>query len=181
MATEIKRTTDPKRLLKLVPMVDDAIDWELSYPDVVDPVEGDDGKPSLTEARKIAHVQQCDLTQLRFIEGRVPTLFVFKHPHRVDVARELRQLVYQLPAAVKGGNAKPLDAIAETWQIAFIGTEEGLDGGALSEAPRRGSRLPDDYIQALTDSGVFEALGGAVLSTFREGPFAAADEDRKKK
>lgn len=145
MGIKIEKTTNASLQLKLISVKDSAIDWAASYPDEAELAQ-----------KKAVYQNEYDLQKLVFVEGEKPTLFVFRHPKRVDVSRKIRGIFSQQI----NGQAQQ-DLFTEIWNTSFVGTEEGLDGGALVEADRRGNRITDNFFQALEDSGVFEELAAA--------------------
>lgn len=161
MAVKLKKTTQADQLLKLISLTDTAIDWGKSYTHVEDSEDED------WQQRKVEHVVSPDLSKLSFKDGEAPTLFVFKHPRRVDVRRELRA------AYAKQMQGKSQDIFSEVWELAFIGTEEGLDGVKLDTAPRRGGKLTTEYCQALEDAGVLPEMANALLNYAR----SSVDDD----
>lgn len=163
MAITIKKRTDSKQQIKFISQQDDAINWADSYAD-----EGDEA------AKRNRHITDPDLIQLRFHADKQPTLFVFHHPFRVDIARGVRNIVTM---AARG---KSSDLYTECYNVGFVGTEEGLDGGKLDSAPRRNGKIPDDFFQALEDSGVFEEMALNFIREANREKSANAEDMAKK-
>lgn len=157
MGIEIKKVTSGDRLLKIISVLDDAIDWEKSFPDERD---------SSIEEKQRVYERDHDLSQLVFLEDKKPTMFVFKHPLRVDVSRKIRN-VYTLN--LSRGSARS-DMFTDIFHVSYLGTEEGIDGGILAEAPRRDSLITDAYMQGLEDSGVFEEIAQTVVAIINKKP-----------
>lgn len=163
MAIKLQRKTNNTQLLKLVSVLDDAIDWEKTY-----------GDESSLPRKRSRYLKEHKISDLVFAEGVQPTLFVFEHPCRVDVARKIRHLYTKQMTA-----RDQSDIFTEVWDKSFLGTEEGLDGSAREEPARRDSHITDGYFQTLEDSGVFEELAAAVLEVANENQ--AVRELNKKK
>lgn len=161
MAVQLVRKTSSDMLFKVISVTDDAIDWDKTYAD-----EGDIGE------RQARHLKEHDTAALVFKDGAQPTMFVFDHPNRVDTAQKLRQ-VY---ARATNGKADA-DLFTEVYQKAFKGTEEGLDGGDMAAAPRRGGDLTKDFLQMLLDADVFDELALAFLAAANK----PSDKSDKKK
>lgn len=164
MAIKLEKKTVSDKLYKVVSVLDDAIDWDKSYPDDLD---------STVEEKKAMYRRYHELSKLVFLEDGKPTLFVFKHPSRVDISKKVRAVyTNQLSQA---GNTQ--DLFTEIFNICFIGTEEGLDGGVLTEAERRGGVITNGYMQGMEDSGAFEEIAACLLNVINRG----SNEDAKKK
>lgn len=148
MAVKLERKTQDKQLLKLVSVIDDAIDWDAMYPD-----------ETSDERKKVRYKDSYDIQELKFVEGKQPSLFVFQHPHRVEIARKIRHIV---SAQIQGKVTS--DMHTELWDIAYLGLQDGMDGAEREEPPRRDGHITDGFFQTLEDSGVFLELGTAFLS-----------------
>ena len=191
MAIKLERKTPNAKQLKLVSVFDDAIDWDRSCLDEVPSIvpTDADGNPSpgfqaddksMEEARnrrRLAYLKSHKLDTLVFLPDTTPTVFVFDHPHRVDVSSKVRVIQTAL-------QKRDADIITDVWQGCFLGTEEGLDGAPLVMATRRDGRLTADIVQALEDQGVFEELGTAymayVMTAERPGVQAKLEISKKK-
>lgn len=166
MAIKVQKRTNNALLLKLVSVDDSAIDWEQSC------LDGGDNE----DDRRESYGKDHRISRLKFKEGEdSPTIFVFEHPNRVDVARKLRGL-YTKQIAGNGDT----DLFTEVWDRTFIGTEDGLDGAAMVCVPRRNGRITDDSFQALEDSGVFGELAGAYLQVANADRAADSEAAKKK-
>jgi hypothetical protein len=190
MAVKIEKTTDSKKLLKIISVTDSAIDWDMSYPDpedLQDDEESNDSKditdlPEFVEVidvplekRKKDHFSKHhDESKLRFKEDDAPTLFVFQHPHRVDVARKMRELASEMYTdAQKGRKTKvDKDMFTSVFHNFYVGMEQGF-GGTLEKPNKINGRITDDTIQALEDAEVFIELNAAFMRVY--------NEDRSKK
>lgn len=150
MAVKIQKKTESSQLLKLISVTDDAIDWSKSYAD----------EDASDDDKKLRYAKEHDLQALVFADGAAPTLFVFEHPHRVDVGRKIRGLYTKSLT----GQGVGVDLWTEIWDKAYLGTEEGLDGAPRDQPPRRDGRMTDAYFQALEDSGIFAELALAFLA-----------------
>lgn len=149
MAIKIHAITQNKQLLKMVSVLDDAIDWEATYPD-----------ESSQPRKESRYKSERNVNDLTFKEGESPTVFVFEHPDRVDVARKVRGL-YQRGIS-SAGSKDQNDIWTEVWDKTFLGTQEGFEG-KLEAPTRRGDHITDGYFQGVEDAGVFEEFAGAFL------------------
>ncbi len=146
---------------------DDAIDWDASYEG-----EGLEGM-----RKKSRYRTEHDQAKLTYKEGARPTLFVFRHPRRVDSSRSLRKT---FTSVLRGSGDKEL--FTEVWQENFIGTQEGHEA-VLLNAPRPGDEelLSDKYLQALEDAEVFDELAQAFVMVANKRGAGDKAEVRSKK
>lgn len=158
MAIELKKVTQANQTLKVIASSDTAIDW-----DAMEDKEAPEGRaehlPELTptECKKAAYMDGHDTASLKFKDGDKPTLFIFKHPHRQDVATSMRSLYSKIYNPMNNKNLG-VELFKEVFDGAFIGTEDGFDG-PLSQVPRDKTRkISADYLQALNDADVFDEL-----------------------
>lgn len=190
MAVILQKTTDSKKLLKIISVTDSAIDWDASYPnpeDLQDDEEDNDSKeitelPDFIEAnneplekRKKDHFSKHhDESKLKFKQDDAPTLFIFQHPHRVDVARKMRELASEMYADSQKGKKSKVDKdmFTAVFYNFYVGMEQGF-GGVLEKPNKINGRITDDTIQGLEDAEVFIELNAAFMRIY--------NEDRSKK
>jgi hypothetical protein len=125
-----------------------------------------DDAPALKgiELKKAKYQTEHDLTKLKFKDGDEPTLFVFHHPHRVDVAQRVRELAGDMRDTKKKTDRDMLTAVFNNF---FAGIEEGFKGERQA-APRVNGRLSVDYLQGLEDAEVFIELNAAFMRVATE-------------
>ncbi len=164
MALKAGTKTPKDRLLKVISVLDTAIDWEKSYSEDRDLSE--DGKQN-------SYLVTHDISQLVFLEGEKPTLCVFKHPARVEVSRKVRAAYTRHLSNMNGKS----DLFTEIFNIAFLGKQEGLDSESIAEAPRRDGVITDDYMQEFEDCGAFEEIGAYLIAVINK----KVDSEAKKK
>ncbi len=163
MGVKLKKQTERDLLLRIVLSVDSAIDWEKTYPEIM---EHDD---------KVAEYKRThDATKLVYIEGDQPSLFVFDHPKRVDVGRKIRGLYARQQVSSK----EQIDLFTEIWDKAFLGIEEGHDSGPLVSPNRINGRITDEYFQSLEDSGVFSEAAFAFMQAADRSSDNALDKKK---
>lgn len=148
MAVKLVKSTAKEQQLKLVSVRDDAIDWYATYPEM-----GPDVK-----SKKKRYEKERDVTVLRWEEGKKPTLFVFHHPKRAEIARRMR-ITYTRTLS----DSAKAEIFTEIFNEAFIGTQEGFEG-KMDAAPRIDDKITEDYYQALEDAGVLTEIAGAFLA-----------------
>lgn len=192
MAIKLTKATDAKKVLKVIPSGDSAIDWDASYSEPGDLEDDDDDDKavddstlpdvqdvdsglSLTERKQRKYRREHDLTKLRFKQDDLPTQFVLAHPHRVDVARKVRELSGQIYTAQAGGrNAKAeRDMFTSIFHNFYLGKEEGFSG-EREPAPRANGRVTDEYLQMLEDAEVFMEINNAFMRVYNEDRTKAA-------
>ena len=181
MAAKLAKTTEKKKALKLISVTDSAIDWDSSYAepgdleddDADDSADADSDLPHVDEATeslsliemKKAHYKKSHCTdKLKFKTNDLPTQFVFGHPHRVDVARKVREIGSAIYAAEQRGqkNKADKDMFTAVFHHFFLGTEEGFSGDRVPP-PRIGGKVTDEYLQGLEDAEVFVELNVAFM------------------
>lgn len=163
MGVKIVKTTDAKQKLKLISITDSAIDWDEMYLDQAFETK---------QEKEDFYRKDYKIQDLKFLDGDTPTLFVFEHPKRQDIASRIRDFFAKQE---RGRNES--DMHTEVFNAAYIGTEEGIDG-AVSPAPRRDGKITNDHLQALQDSNVFNELAQVVLT--RMLTKTQTDDDKKK-
>jgi hypothetical protein len=164
MAVKLERTTNANERLSLISVLDDAIDWDQTYPD------------ELSVHRKQSRYEQSrEIKDLVFKEDVQPTIFVFDHPNRLDVRRKIRSAFARQAKA-----ADQSDLFTEVWEKAFVGTQEGLDSKEIEPAPRRNGQITDAYYQALEDADVFVELATVFVREFGKSADAERDAVKKK-
>lgn len=147
MAIELKARTSSAQVLKVVSVLDNAIDWRESFAEL-----GED-----VDEKKERYLEEHNLEDLKFLPDGKPTLFVFKHPNRADVAKRVRQAYAKVISQEKS------ELFTEVFNTAFIGTEDGFDGAPLEQAERRDNKITERYYQMLMDAGVLEELARVFL------------------
>lgn len=200
MGIKLEKTTDPKLRLKLISVIDSAIDWDSSYQDPSDLVDDDLDKqqesaeelPDISvsavveqslEKRKKAHYEKHhDESKLRFKEGDMPTLFVFHHPHRSDVSRKMRELASMMYADSQKGRKDRVerDMFSAVFHSFYLGREEGF-GGELIPVQKINQRITDDAIQELEDAEVFIELNAAFMKIYNQDRTKLRDKERAEK
>ncbi len=149
MAIKLNKVTASNQLLKLVSVTDDAIDWDQSFPDI-----------SSIEKKKAHYHRTLRAQELVIKDGEQVTVFVFKHPKRVDVSKDIRNLYARMQNQVKNS-----DLLTEVWEKAFVGTQEGFaDESQLTQPPKVDGEISESYTQALLDAGVFGELAFLFLA-----------------
>jgi len=149
MSVKIERKTALDKLFKCISVTDSAINWEKSYSDL-----------QLTDdKKKERYVKSHSLDSISFIAEDKPTVFVFKHPHRAEIKKEVRSLYTKISEDKK----ESIDLFSEVIHLAFLGTQDGLDG-ALVEVPRGlENKITDDYIQAIEDADILIEIAMALV------------------
>jgi hypothetical protein len=151
MAIDISRKTAPDLVLRVVSVIDDAINWDLSYPEL-----------SSKEEKEEAYAQGHKIDDLVFYEGKEPTVFVFKHPRRLDVSRQLKILFTKMQGVA--GKAIEVEVLEEAIQLTYVGHAEGLKAEVQEISRTESKRIPFDIIQGLLDAGVLNELASVVMS-----------------
>jgi len=182
MAIQLTKKTDSKSLLKIISVTDSAIDWDASYAEPGDleddtptakqddlPEVSEENSLSLEDQKKRRYSRDHDTTKLKFKQDDLPTQFVFNHPHRVDVARKIREISGQIYAAQSAGkNAKAdKDMFTLVFHNFYMGLEQGF-GNQREAAPRINGRVTDEYLQTLEDAEVFMELNRAFMTVYNE-------------
>lgn len=197
MAVSLEKKTDKKMMLKIISSTDTAIDWNESYPSPEDlqeedvesskdsselPVIVEQKEMSLVEKKKDHYSRHHDDTKLSFKKDDSPTLFVFQHPHRADVARRMREIASGMYAdSQRNKKAKvESDMFTAVFQNFFVGTEQGI-GAKLEDAPRINGRLSDEYIQSLEDAEVFIELNAAFMRVYNQDRSKSRDKNHAEK
>lgn len=163
MAIKIEKRTASNRLLKVVSVRDDAIDWKRSFAEEPDADE---------DWKRAEYTRFHDTSKLVYLDDLKPTFFIFDHPARVDVSRKVRA-VYSAALATKKGSS---DLFTEVFNVAFLGIEEGFDA-VMAQAPRREGVIGDVYMQGLEDSGVFEEVASVFIDALNR---KNSEPDKKK-
>lgn len=188
MAVKIQKTTDQKKVLKIISVTDSAIDWDESYPNAGDledddadeedeKLEDDSALPTVAEVVSLDPVEQKkahyrkhhDESKLKFKADDKPTLFVFGHPHRADVSRKMRELAGSMYANDRRGNKEKVDRdmFTAVFHHFYLGMEQGFEGQRELVA-RVNGRLTDETLQGLEDSDVFIELNSAFMRTYNQ-------------
>lgn len=160
MAINLKAKIDKAQTISLVSIHDDAIDWSQTFPGI---------EP---EEKRKAFKECLDLGQICF--AGTPTLFVFAHPRRVDIATEMRK-VYSAIYSNNGDLKNRPDLLSEIWHIAFRGTREG-EKGEQKAAPRVDGKIAQDFMQGLEDADVMDELALKFLAAYKRSEGDAAAE-----
>ena len=164
MATSIKPTTNPGEVLSIIPVVDDAIDWAASFPDLAD-----------EEMKRKRYSEDHDMSVLVFVQGSKPTIFQFAHPARADISTEVRKLYTRFGSG--SGNAP--DLFREVFNLAYQGKREGLDG-EREPAPKHNGEIVTQYFQGIEDAGIFQELSLAFIEAYRRSMRKDGLTDSKK-
>ena len=201
MAIKLEKSTDAKKVLKLISVVDSAINWDESYSDPQDLNEdeeetkksnGDSSLPDvgaedlvelpLLERKKAHYSKYHDESKLRFKENDLPTLFVFCHPHRADVSRKMRELASAMYADSQRGKKEKIerDTFSAVFHSFYLGREEGFSGERI-DAPRMNHRITDDTIQELEDAEVFIELNAAFMRVYNQDRTKRREKEHSEK
>lgn len=197
MAVKLEKTTDSKKVLKIISVTDSSIDWDDSYPDAEDLEEEeeikkieDDNLPVVTELvdltleeRKKAHYSKHhDETKLRFKKDDIPTLFIFAHPHRVDVSRKMREIASNMYSDSQRGKKDKVekDMFTSVFHYFYLGMEQGFSG-ERETVQRINGRITDDIIQALEDAEVFIELNSAFMRVYNQDRYKNKDKNHQEK
>jgi len=187
MAVKLEKTTDIKKTLKIISVIDSAIDWDESYPNPEDlqdedeieerkqhnvnelPVVVEKVEMSLEKQKKDHYAKHHDETKLRFKKDDEPSLFVFAHPHRVDVARKMREIASNIYADTQRNKKDKVerDMFTSVFHHFYLGSEQGF-GGTREVAVRVNGRMSDDAIQALEDAEIFIELNSAFMRVYNQ-------------
>jgi hypothetical protein len=169
MAIQIKKVTGSDKLLKIISVLDSAIDWDKSFSQGNDDYTLEDKQKLYEKDHEISRL--VFLTEIDHVTGQTvdlkPTMFIFNHPLKVEISRKIRSVWSNNLARGVSGKS---DLFTDIFNVAYMGTEEGLDGGILELAPRRDGVITDAYMQGLEDSGVFEELSTAIISVINKKP-----------
>jgi hypothetical protein len=152
MAVPITRKTAADSRIRIVTVVDDAIDWEKSYPEIVDIAE-----------KKDLYIFEHDLEKIVFLEDKKPTVFYFKDPRRVDVNKTFRKRITQMQGLTKGAS-DDVDLLEDTYNICLVGYAEGLDSEPVDVPRTGGGKVSADFLQGLMDSSIFQELANTVIA-----------------
>lgn len=200
MSIKLEKTTNGTKTLKIISVVDSAIDWDESYPnpeDLQDELEeekqhdvnelpnintSDSVELSLEKRKKAHYERHHDESKLRFKQDDAPTLFVFAHPHRVDVARKMREIAANMYADTQRGKKDKVDRdmFTAVFHHFYLGTEQGF-GGTREVAQRINGRMTDDLIQALEDAEVFIELNSAFMRVYNQDRTKLRDKNHSEK
>lgn len=161
MALDISKKTDANKTLRIISVLDDAIDWEKSY-----------GGPGIdVDEKKKQYADSHDASKLEFFAGTgttPPTVFVFKHPRRLDVFEKTQDILMS-SAGMSGKKGSERALMIDIINATFYGLAEGLAGEVAPYAKdKRG--FADDFFQGLIDAGVFQELGSVVLTEANARP-----------
>lgn len=188
MGIKLEKVTDGKKTLKIISVLDSAIDWEASYADpedleeetskeeknnnnneLPDVIVADHENVPLEKQKKDHYSRHHDESKLRFKKDDLPTLFVFAHPHRVDVARKMRELASNMYADTQKGKKEKVerDMFTAVFHHFYLGTEQGFSG-EREPVQRINGRITDDVIQALEDAEVFIELNSAFMRVYNQ-------------
>lgn len=174
MSVSLTKKTSADSIVKLVSVVDSAIDWEKSYEHVAPPKmepAKDLSQEKLEEFENIKAAQHIELKKARFIEtheisslqfleGERPTVFHFKHPKRVDVQSKVRSFAAKNQMAMQAGNEMDLDALTEILHICYLGMSDGFDK-EMEHVSREKGRITVDVLQAFEDNEILLELAVA--------------------
>jgi len=199
MSVKMQQTTDQKKLLRLITVVDSAIDWDASYPDPMDLQEDEESEmlddvsslPKIkevkagltpTEEKKEHYKKHHDETKLKYKGDDAPTVFVFSHPHRADVARKMREIASGIYSDSQRGkkDKAETDMFTAVFNHFFVGVEEGF-GADLVRVKRINGRVTDELIQSLEDAEVFLELNSAFMSVYNEDRTKKKDKNHHEK
>ena len=165
MAIKLNRVTASNQLLKLVSVTDEGIDWDKSFPNIAG-----------LEKKKAHYHKTLRAKELVAKDGEEITVFIFKHPKRVDVSKEIRGLYARMQNQVK-----ETDLLTEVWEKAFVGTQEGFsDEAQLTCPPKIDGEITEEYIQALQDAKVFGEIALLFLSAATTDSSGDLDTAKKK-
>lgn len=164
MAIELKKVTDKTQTVKIVSSKDAAIDWDATYPEIDD-----------YDKKEEKYSKNHKTSELTFLENAKPTLFVFKHPKRAEIAREIRKIYSH---SFRANKKNQDDVFTEIFQTTFLGTEEGFES-KLDHVPKIDGLIPDDYFQALEDAEVFQELSLAYIDVINDTRGKKNDNSKK--
>jgi hypothetical protein len=143
--------------LEFVSVADEAIDWENTYPDIV---EEDKKRSKFRDDR--------DYSKVAFKADEEPTVLVFKSPRVIDNAVKIRDTMIQcsefkegMSEEEAGRSFKVSEACMRLFRTCFVGYKDGFKGKLVKN--RINGQIPEDFIAAMFEQGIIEESGTLLI------------------
>jgi len=152
----------------LISVLDDSIDWDSSL--FEEEYKNEEISLTGTEAKKAHYQKTYDISKLKFLDGKIPTCFIFKNPERYEIGSKLTDIFVRCSGVVTKKEPVISEIHEKLWSLAFIGHVDAkpqdisLAGDTLTmlQKPFISGNLTSDFIQVMYQAGVLEELSNAV-------------------
>jgi hypothetical protein len=158
MAIKLVQETKIAEYVKLISVVDDAIDWDASYQNAEKKED-----ETTEEAKKRAHVETRDYSQVVYLEGKEPTVFVFKNPKLLENSRSLSNIQMGVAGVGRVKN-EACDLWYRTFDVLCVGTAENmLDEPKALPRDKHTKMLTREVQESLSAQGIVSEMAGILI------------------
>ena len=152
----------------LISKFDDAIDWDSSLFD--EEFKNDDETILGLEAKKAHYSKSYDISKLKFLDGKVPTCFVFKNPEKYEIGSKLTDIFVRASGVVTKKEPTISEIHEKLWHMTIVGYIDAdpknvtLSGEPITllQKPIVNGNLNADFLQAMYQTGILEELSNAL-------------------